>query len=279
MTLKGGQAIKLMKTKNIQIVQDGGNTPHYVAIKAIDNNGAVVWPEITRPNFGLSSRTFLGTDIVWYPPSTNDPTLVAVVPMYAYADGALIFNSNTLIFPPNVTSFDILFFSTFSQNSSEVTLDDSIHVDLIEPADIIDYNTKGDNIGCSTFERLTLSPTDYQISQQLTGFCGVIRHTVSLPHSSIPESNEFEDHPTLGSNIAQFAEDCHELCDHMGVPQNSPQTPCGCKQLKLKTILYPCEEGGVEGDYYSECEPLVIENDIEVCCTCDITKWRTKSPF
>lgn len=131
---------------------------------------------------------------------------------------------------------------------------------IIDKDDIIDAEI-GTDQGCLTFNNFQMNG-----GVNLDGFCGKVRNELALPSNSIDPPEVVSDQFEFGDHVSfDYLGDRCEECINMTTNYGNPNpVACGCKDFVLKTSLMSC--------YAKEhlCEPLVIYEDIRVCCECDI---------
>ena len=137
---------------------------------------------------------------------------------------------------------------------------------IVEKDKILDTEI-GTDQGCLTFDHFQMNG-----GVNLDGLCGKVRNELALPSNGIdpPEvvSDEFEfgNHVTF-DYLGDHCEECLEMAAE-AYPINESPISCGCRDFVLKTTIQPC--------YGKEhiCEPLIIYEDVQVCCRCDIRDFQ-----
>lgn len=267
------QGYNFLKSASNRIIPNGTSVPSFIQIIAYNDDGTFFFPDnIGEPGFyfGLAGGDF--SDLYL---TDEDNDLVYHVIEYAkYMDGVnnLIYNSNPLVFQQGMAYIDIVLFYEFSQGGNNPTPSSSVRINLLEDDEAIETGPQTNVNGCVTFDNFQTTFTN-----KLSGFCGTVQQTVALSPTEQRSFNISEtadsDPPTFFNlNLNEFAKYCHDDCDNMGVPQGSPMTPCGCDIFVLRTKIFPCPQF----EYRPECssaDPLIIEQNVEICCTCDITLW------
>ena len=133
---------------------------------------------------------------------------------------------------------------------------------IVEKDKILDTEI-GNDEGCLTFEHFQMNG-----GVNLDGLCGEVKNELALPSNGIDPPEVVSDQFYFGDYVTfdylgDHCEECLEMAAE-AYPINESPISCGCRDYVLKTSLMPC--------YGKEhiCEPLVIYEDVQVCCECDI---------
>lgn len=260
-----------MLRSDFQKIIVGNGTPSYLQIDAFQSDGSYYYPfnEILESGYyGLSGNGFKEALL---PVLSNQDSVVHVVELSKLngTSGGLSTNSNQLILNSGISFLDLYTFYPI-QGSNTYTRTGPTRINFINPEDAFDINPITDENNCVTFDNFKTNFTS-----NLPGFCGGIDFRLE----ALPDDNEYylkreSDWFFPGNNVpisgTGFDSYCSEACDNMGVPQGSAKTKCGCKSYVLAVRIKPCytmEEN-------PNCPPIIVKKQIEICCTCDLSKWN-----
>jgi hypothetical protein len=259
-----------MLRSDFQKIIVGNGTPSYLQIDAFQSDGSYYYPfnEIRSGYFGLSGNGFKD---YFLPVLPDEDSVVHVVELSKLngTSGGLSTNSNQLIINSGISFLDLYTFYPI-QGSNTYTRTGPTRINFINPEDAFDINPITDENNCVTFDNFKTNFTS-----NLPGFCGGLGFRIeALPGDMGPYLKQSTDIYKADNNlpIANLGFDsyCSEACDNMGVPQGSAKTKCGCKYYNMVIEIHPCE--GNEDN--PDCDPIMINKQIEICCTCDLSKWN-----
>jgi len=237
---------------------------NFMTLKAFDANGLEVPLDLV--NIGLTDGvTFpIHSSSEIFDFATQSVFYADVIDMRNSSNGA--FNRNVVTLPSNVKSFEIIILNPDSDHEFSTVTKSTIN--LLKPEDAFSFSSSNER-DCQTFDNFNMSYVN-----NLDGFCGSIKGKLRrLPSDITDPADPYNEIPfSFGSqkDLGPWAEHCPGP-DWVIIIDPIPQDPVpwGCQTFIVDLVIEPCIQSP------SWCEDLIISQEIEICCSCDV---RTAPP-
>lgn len=245
----------------------GTSVPRYASIRMYNTSGFPIGNPSIPDYLGLADIDF---SVVTLGP-------IDVVELSKYADGQnnLIRNANIFEIPSNVGFLDISLF--FPDGSGGVSTGGSspVRINIVQPEDVFTVVNSSGNT-CQEYDQFQID-----IQTTLPGFCGTIwAPTVSRHPNDINDPNDPLNEIEVVEGQFKDLDAWDDYCDNIiGIAGNYlPKNPItyGCKTYVFSYEIWPCwsklDSNSTDPDnpFIPECPIIKVEEDITICCNCDI---------